>query len=1149
MGRHSSRDRSRHRKHSSHRSSRHLDYSESRERYRDRDDDRSRERYRDEERRERHRHSSRHHHRSSQEKISSYSNRDDESDAMSGIITSQSEVSASVVTTTTTTEEITNKVEPSEISTEESLENKKNEPKPINPSQDTATVQSTVVSITEIPPSSEPITDISKKMTITQPSTTNTTTLQEQKIESVKPITLISTISEPKKEEKEPINDILRQRRERMEQWKKIKQKNELEQQKKLEEKKLEEKKQEEKKSTILEDKKQPNTKDTPKSSLSFNLNSTTINKTPATTTSTKIGFKSKIKLNPIKKAGSFVLKPKVSLKRPNVLKQFSLIDDRTTSDEKPKIKKIKLLDKIDDVKDSKPSSNDTSSAMDVDKPDDEMKEDEVDALDAYMKDVRKEVEEIKKQDELSLKQNNEDSSKTPFDAEQEDNEYTTEEEDEEDILALAAKKLAKRKDLIAVDHSTIQYEPFRKNFYIEPPELAGMKQAEVEQVRRELDNIKVQGHRCPKPVRKWTQFGLPTGCLEVIKKVLKYQQPSPIQCQAIPAIMSGRDVISVAKTGSGKTIAFLLPMFRAIKDQRPLEPQEGPIALIMTPTRELAVQIYKECRHFTRVLGLNVTCAYGGSPIKDQIAELKKGAEIIVCTPGRMIDLLCANSGRVTNLRRVTYLVLDEADRMFDMGFEPQVMKIVNNIRPDRQTLLFSATFPRQIDALARKILTKPLEITVGGKSVVCEDVEQHVEVREEDTKFRRLLEILGLYYKQDLNPRTLVFVDRQEAADNLLRELIRFGYPCQSLHGGKDQADRDSTIADFKSGVTNILIATSVAARGLDVKDLNLVINYECPNHLEDYVHRVGRTGRAGNKGTAYTFVTPQQDKYANDIVSALKMSHTDIPPELQKLADEFTSKVKAGDAHYSSSGFGGKGLERLDKERENSKKLQRKIHGVELDDEDEDNTEDEEEKLKESIDAKITDVSAKPSTSTTTNPTNPTMGTENKLPTGKGIEADKIKAVQEIAALVNAKIDASVKAKKMESGGTTEAKVEPALIKPATETNTNENSSLYAFEIEINDYPQKARWRVTNKDQITMITELTGAAITTRGTFFPSGKQPGPNERKLYLFIEGETQLIVDKAKTEIKRILTEATLSCIEAESRGTGSEATGRYTVI
>lgn len=161
---------------------------------------------------------------------------------------------------------------------------------------------------------------------------------------------------------------------------------------------------------------------------------------------------------------------------------------------------------------------------------------------------------------------------------------------------------------------------------------------------------------------------------------------------------MSGRDIVGVSRTGSGKTMAFLLPMFRHIKDQRPLENLEGPIAIIMTPTRELAMQINAECKRFTKLLGLRVCCAYGGAPIKDHIADLKRGAEIVVCTPGRLIDLLCANSGRVTNLRRVTYCVLDEADRMFDMGFETQVMRIVQNIRPDAQRVLFSATFPKQV-------------------------------------------------------------------------------------------------------------------------------------------------------------------------------------------------------------------------------------------------------------------------------------------------------------------------------------------------------------------------------------------------------------------------------------------------------------------
>lgn len=252
------------------------------------------------------------------------------------------------------------------------------------------------------------------------------------------------------------------------------------------------------------------------------------------------------------------------------------------------------------------------------------------------------------------------------------------------------------------------------------------------------------------------------------------------------------------------------------------------------------------------------------------------------------MIDLLTANSGRVSNLKRVTYVVLDEADRMFDMGFEPQVMKIVSNIRPDRQTVLFSATFPKQMDALARKILHKPLEITVGGRSVVAAEIEQIVEVRAEDTKFNRLLDILGQLYNEDPESRTLVFVDRQEGADNLLRELMRKGYLCMSLHGGKDQVDRDQTIADFKSGVVPIVIATSVAARGLDVKQLKLVINYDAPNHMEDYVHRAGRTGRAGNKGTCVTFITPEQERYSVDIYRALKASNAAVPTELEELAN---------------------------------------------------------------------------------------------------------------------------------------------------------------------------------------------------------------------------------------------------------------------
>ncbi|KAG2171742.1 hypothetical protein INT43_008122, partial [Umbelopsis isabellina] len=801
-------------------------------------------------------------------------------------------------------------------------------------------------------------------------------------------------------------------------------------------------------------------------------------------------------------------------------------------------------------------------TAMNVDKPtatstesDDKMEvdqnEEDVDPLEAYMVDVDAAVQKLNEEDIQKLNSTSKANKKGSRLSDDDDEEETATKDDDdsdvgsepEDILAMAAKRV-KKKDLAPVDHSKMDYEFFRKDFYIEPPELKELTQDQVDLLRIELDGIKIRGIDCPKPVQKWTHCGLPSGCLEVIRK-LKYEKPTSIQAQAIPAIMNGRDVIGVAKTGSGKTIAFLLPMFRHIKDQRPLESGEGPIGIIMTPTRELAVQIHRECKPFLKVLGLRAVCAYGGSPIKDQIADLKRGAEIIVCTPGRMIDLLCANSGRVTNLRRVTYMVLDEADRMFDMGFEPQVMKIVNNARPSKQTVLFSATFPRQMEALARKALKRPLEITVGGRSVVCEDVKQIVEVREEESKFVRLLEILGQFYNDESeDARTLIFVDKQEAADNLLRDLIRRGYMCLSLHGGKDQLDRDSTISDFKSGVSNILVATSVAARGLDVKQLKLVVNYECPNHMEDYVHRVGRTGRAGNKGTAYTFITPEQERYAMDIAKALKLSEQPVPPDLQKLVDDFQEKVKTGKERISSSGFGGKGLERLDKDRDMVKKFQKKAYGGEDDEESEDEAE-------HTIDIEFKAVQADTraggvSGSEATGPTPHAFATQNAEELTPQALAAK-KAVEQVAARINALSSQQSGRKAQDIINDINAKYKETAVKQDEEAK--EGNPGFAYEIEINDYPQKARWRVTNKEMITQIIEISGAAITTRGTYFLPGKQPGPGERKLYLFIEGDSEMVIDKAKAEVKRILMEATVAQMEQDARGGGGSATGRYSVV
>lgn len=527
--------------------------------------------------------------------------------------------------------------------------------------------------------------------------------------------------------------------------------------------------------------------------------------------------------------------------------------------------------------------------------------------------------------------------------SEEEADSSDAEEEEEEDeaewMRKLIAGKLSKGDKLLAVDHAAMNYPPFRRNFYSEVPELARMTPAEVDEYRRQLDGVKTRGKDVPKPVKNWHQCGLNSRILDILRKG-GFERPLAIQAQALPVIMSGRDCIGIAKTGSGKTLAFVLPMLRHVKDQPALAQGDGPVALCMAPTRELVTQIGKEIKRFAKAVALTCVCVYGGSGVANQISELKRGTEIVVCTPGRMIDLLATGAGRITNLRRVTYLVMDEADRMFDMGFEPQIMRMVQNVRPDRQTVMFSATFPRQVEVLARQVLNNPVEIQVGGRSVVNKDITQFVEIRPEEDRFLRLLEVLGEWYEKG---KLLLFVSSQDRCDTLFRDLLRAGYPCLSLHGGKDQSDRESTTSDFKANVCNILVATSVAARGLDVKDLVLVVNYDVPNHHEDYVHRVGRTGRAGAKGTAITFIAPDEEQYSPDLVKALKESNANIPQDLQAMADAFEAKRKDGRAQLHSSGFGGSGF-KFDATEDNAVKAykkslvnqMRKAEGEEVEDE---------------------------------------------------------------------------------------------------------------------------------------------------------------------------------------------------------------------
>ncbi|KAK8048795.1 hypothetical protein PG994_010525 [Apiospora phragmitis] len=685
--------------------------------------------------------------------------------------------------------------------------------------------------------------------------------------------------------------------------------------------------------------------------------------------------------------------------------------------------------------------------------------------------------------------------------------------DDAPDAFLATVAKARKKKDIPTIDYTKLNLDPIRKNFWVEPSELSEMTDAELVDLRLELDGIKVSGKDVPKPVQKWSQCALSRKTLDIVHE-LGFEKPTPIQMQAFPAIMSGRDVIGMAKTGSGKTLAFLLPMFRHIKDQAPLKENDGPIGLIMTPTRELATQIHRDCKPFLKSMNLRAVCAYGGAPIKDHIAELKRGAEIVVCTPGRMIDLLAANQGRVTNLKRVTYVVLDEADRMFDMGFEPQVMKILQSVRPDRQNILFSATMPRIMDSLAKKILKDPIEINVGGKSTVAPEITQIVEVRNEENKFIRLLELLGELYDKDDDARSLIFVERQEKADKLLKELMQKGYPCMSIHGGKDQVDRDSTISDFKNGVIPILIATSVAARGLDVKQLKLVVNYDAPNHLEDYVHRAGRTGRAGNKGTAVTFVTEDQENCAGPIAKALDQSGQPVPEQILDMRKAFQDKVKSGKAR-DNSGFGGKGLDRLDQEREAARVRERKSHrteGEEPEEEEEGKGKDDKkvDKAVSAIQAAASGISAR--------------DTQTKLP--------DLEPKQGVLG--------------HQRHQCTTQQDGPAPSWPAGRQQGPHAGAFHAT-LEINDFPQKARWAVTNRTNVAKILEATGTSITTKGTYYAAGKEVPPGaEPKLYILVEGDTELVVASAMNELTRLLKEGTVAAADAESR---APASGRYNVV
>lgn len=314
------------------------------------------------------------------------------------------------------------------------------------------------------------------------------------------------------------------------------------------------------------------------------------------------------------------------------------------------------------------------------------------------------------------------------------------------------------------------------------------------------------------------------------------YVNPTPIQCQALPIVLSGRDIIGIAKIGSGKTVAFILPMIVHIMHQPELVKEEGPIGVICAPTRELAQQIYIEAK---KPHGIRVSGVYGGMSKLEQLKELKAGCELVVATSGRLIDML---KMKAVTMHRATYLVLDEADRMFDLGFEPQIRSIVGQIRPDRQTLLFSATMPRRVERLAREILSNPVRVTVGEIGKANEDITQIVHVIPSDEE--KMPWLLNKLPEMVDEGDVLVFALTKAKVDEIEPQLIQNGLKVATLHGDKDQSSRVEVLQKFKSGVYHVLVATDVAARGLDIKSIKSVVNFDIARDIDMHVHRIGRT-----------------------------------------------------------------------------------------------------------------------------------------------------------------------------------------------------------------------------------------------------------------------------------------------------------------
>ncbi|RUS30133.1 P-loop containing nucleoside triphosphate hydrolase protein [Jimgerdemannia flammicorona] len=428
---------------------------------------------------------------------------------------------------------------------------------------------------------------------------------------------------------------------------------------------------------------------------------------------------------------------------------------------------------------------------------------------------------------------------------------------------------------------------------------------------------VEASGNACPDPVSAFTTPPLDPHLLTNIE-LARYTTPTPVQKYSIPIVSAARDLMACAQTGSGKTGGFLFPILSELFKKGPSQPPADasarnvgrrkayPAVLIMAPTRELASQIYDEAKKFAYRSWVRPCVVYGGADISMQLRQVDRGCDLLVATPGRLVDLI--ERARIS-LSQIQYLVLDEADRMLDMGFEPQIRRIVEQEDmpsvKDRSTLMFSATFPREIQHLARDFLKDYIFLSVGRVGSTSENITQKIEYVEDDDKRSVLLDIL---HAQTPGGLTLIFVETKRMADTLSDFLLNHNFPATSIHGDRSQRERERALEQFRSGRSPVMVATAVAARGLDIPNVTHVVNYDLPTDIDDYVHRIGRTGRAGNTGISTAFFNRGNKGIVRDLIDILKEANQEIPQWLEQVAREAGHSFGGGRGR--GGGRGGRG-----------------------------------------------------------------------------------------------------------------------------------------------------------------------------------------------------------------------------------------------